>query len=269
MLPLKTSKISTKYLVPNFEHSVAFLLILLCLTSLNYPAISNAAQNIDVWCYYNDPPFTTAPEHGLKFDLVELMNKEAKGKFSFELLSMSRKRLDTFLSHGRPGAVLFVSPDWMKENGEAKFVWSKPILQGRNEIVSRKNAPVTYTKPKSLYGLTLAGVFGHKYKNLEKAIDQGKIMRKDSASMDQNLRTVIENRGKDFTPIASSVLGYLLHKYGYEDKAYISPTPLHTYTRHILLNKPSPELVKFISEFTSGLSKNKKWQKIKARYKIR
>ena len=245
------------------------MLIILCLTCLSYPAINNAAQKIDVWCYYNDPPFTTTPKHGLKFDFVELMNEEAKGRFSFELLSMSRKRLDTFLSHGSPGAVLFVSPDWMKETGAAKFVWSEPIIHGRNEIVSRKKEPIKYSKPKSLYGLTLAGVFGHKYKDLDEAIAQGKITRIDSASMNQNLRTVIENRGKDFTPIASSVLGYLLHKYGYADKAYISPNPLHTYTRHILLNNPSPELVKFITEFSSGLSKNKKWQNIKAKYKIR
>ncbi|HAS88276.1 MAG TPA: hypothetical protein DCS48_03080 [Desulfovibrio sp.] len=268
MLPLNTSELSTRSLLAHFKLPAALLLVILCLTCLSYPAISNAAQKVDVWCYYNDPPFTIEPKHGLKFDLVKLMNEEAKGKFFFELLSMSRKRLDTFLSHGIPGAVLFVSPDWMKERGDAKFVWSKPILHGRNEIVSRRKDPIRYSKPKSLYGLTLAGVFGHKYKNLDEAIAQGKITRIDSASMDQNLRTVIENRGKDFTPIASSVLGYLLHKYGYENKAYISPTPLHTYARYILLNNPSPDLVEFIAEFTSGLSKNKKWQKIKTKYKI-
>ncbi|WP_320174317.1 transporter substrate-binding domain-containing protein [Maridesulfovibrio sp.] len=248
---------------------IIFYLLALSAISNIFPCFVFAGQKVDVWCYYCEPPFTINTDQGLKKDFVDLLNEEAKENFSFELLSMSRKRLDLFLAEGRPGIVLFVSPIWMKEQDKAKFVWSPPILHDRNEIVSRKNNPVNYLGPKSVYGLTMAGVFGHKYKDLDEAVAQGKITRKDAASMDLNLRTVVENRGRDFTTIPNSVLGYLLHKYNYEDRVYISPAPLTKYTRHILLNTPDPLLKKFIFNFTSSLEDNKKWKRIKDKYKLK
>ncbi|WP_421903318.1 substrate-binding periplasmic protein [Maridesulfovibrio sp.] len=258
----------TEYLSKRLYPSIIFCLLAVGAISSYFPSFASAGQKINVWCYYCDPPFAIGTNEGLKQDFVTLLNEEAKGEFSFELLSMSRKRLDLFLSEGKSGIILFVSPIWMKEQGKAKFVWSPPILHDRNEIVSRRDNPVDYLGPKSVYGLTMAGVFGHKYKGLDEAIAQGKITRKDAASMDLNLRTVVENRGKDFTTIPNSVLGYLLHKYNYEDRVYISPAPLTKYTRHILLNNPDPRLKKFIFDFTSTLENNKEWKKIKDKYKL-
>ena len=258
----------TEYLSKLLCASIILCLLALCAISSDFPSFASASQKIDVWCYYCDPPFAIGTNEGLKQDFVTLLNEEAKGEFSFELLSMSRKRLDLYLAEGKPGIVLFVSPIWMKERGKAKFVWSPPILHDRNEIVSRKDNPVDYSGPKSVYGLTMAGVLGHKYKGLDEAIAQGKIIRKNATSMELNLRTVVENRGKDFTTIPSSVLGYLLHKYNYEDRVYISPAPLSKYTRHLLLNTPDRRLKKFIFDFTSTLGNNKKWEKIKNKYKL-
>jgi polar amino acid transport system substrate-binding protein len=239
-----------------------FTIIILAST----PALADL--EIPVWCYYNEPPFAIGQDQGLEHDIVNLLNEESKGQFTFYLVSMSRKRLDTFLKAGRTGIALFVSPIWMEEKGKANFLWSPPLLHDKNEIVSRKSSPVNYSGPESVYGLTIAGVHGHKYKDLDSAVAQGKIKRRDAKNMALNLRTVIENHGNDFTTIPKSTLGYLLLKFGYKDKAYISPTPLAKYTRHLLLNNPSPKLKKFIFNFVAKLKKNKKWRKIKDTYQI-
>lgn len=238
--------------------------IVLVVGLLFSPALAQGTKVV-VWSYYIFPPFIVTGSQGLNQDFIDLLNGEARGEFLFHLDVMPRKRIDLHLERNEPGVVLFVNPTWIHPPGHNNVVWTPPLFADRNAIISNVSRKVHYDGPASVRGLIMGGVFGRKYKGLEKAIARGDIIRKDTNDEELNVLKLAERR-IDFMTAPESVLHYLVARLGVEDRIYFSPTPLFEYTRHLLINNGSPELETFLVNVINTLPENPVWQEIRERY---
>jgi len=220
-----------------------------------------------VWTYYLYSPFITGENQGLTHDFVALLNESANGLYTFHLEIMPRKRIDMHLEAGDSGIVVFVNPSWMKVSKNIDHLWTEPLFSDRNGILFNRSLHRDYDGPSSLYGLTMGGVFGRKYKGLDKAVAQGRIIRKDALNEELNVLKLSERR-IDFMTAPESVLRFLVQQLGVEEKIRFSPTPLFEYERYILAANLSYDLRIFLNRFVANLPNNPKWQELKTKYAL-
>lgn len=237
----------------------------LSLTLLATPAQAQP-EEVAAWSYYFFPPFQTKGNQGLNHDLVELMNEKAHGQFRFHLDLMPRKRIELQLTTGKPGIVLFISPDWF-DHTYTDSTWSEPLFADKNGILFSGLQKRDYSGPESLHGMTMGGVIGRFYKGLDSEVENGRIIREDTLSEELNVLKLAERR-IDFMTGPESTLRYLVDHLKVQDKVHFSSTPLFEYNRHILINKTSPELREFVLQFVLDLPNNPAWLKLKKQYNL-
>lgn len=243
------------------------LLLLVLLLSLIPPAIANTdSTEIQVWSYYQSPPFVTAPNQGLLYDFVDLLNQQSKGRYQFNLTLYPRKRLDLKLQAGDQGIVLFVNGIWMSDPKLTRYLWSTALLEDHNEIISNKQHPVRYNgNLNSLKGLIFGGVLGREYAPLTEAITRGEIKREDSGSQEQNLKKLQFGR-IDFTSMPETVFRYYEQQLKLEGQFYRADIPLTTYSRHLLITKGLSEVHRDLDVLIQDLEGLPQWQEILKRY---
>ncbi len=239
---------------------------------LLFSSIVNAApKQIDVWTYYTAPPFITAEGEGLSHDFIALLNRHTAGQYQFNLQVIPRTRINRHLKDELPGLVLFVNWIWMGDKQKSKYLWSPAILSDRNEVASRMRGKVPtqihYKGADSLKGLVFGGELGRKYKGLEEAFKDGTISRRDARREQQNLDMLVHGR-IDVTSAAATVIRYKVRSKGMEDEIFFSPTPLFSYTRHLLVTPAIKEVMPVLERFIAQLAGSQEWQQIKERYAV-
>lgn len=251
--------------------------MLLCWVALLSFSVNIHAEEVSVWTYYPDAPFTTADAEGLNYDFIQLLNKYSLNhdqlrQYQFKLNLIPRSRINRNLKDEVPGIVLFVNWVWMGDKGKSKYLWSDAVLTDRNEIASRAQGQtpnrINYDNVDLLKGLTFGGVTGRIYKGLEDSFKSGEIKRQDVREEEQNLDLLLHGR-IDITSMAASVLNYKLQVKGIQDQIYLSPTPLISYTRHFLITRHFANLEPYINQFISSLKDNPEWHQIKQKYAVR
>jgi len=250
---------------------VHFISIGFCILLLLPNTYLSAVENIPVWTYYPSPPFITGNQKGFSYDLVNLLNQYSKGLYQFELKLLPRTRLDRLLKENVPGMVLLVNWSWMDDKNQTKYLWSLPLLNDRNEIISRQYGKpplkIDFNGKESLSNTVFGGISGHQYLGLESAFKTGQIKRRDVREDEQNIELLLHER-IDVTTLASIVIHYQIKQKSIQDKIYFSPTPLFSYTRHLLITKKLKYLEDFINQFIMNLEKKPEWQELKKRYAI-
>ena len=245
----------------------SLLPILLLITSL----ASAAPKEVDVWSYYTTPPFITAEGEGLSHEFIALLNRTSADSYHFNLRLIPRTRIDRHLQEGSAGAVLFVHWSWMGDQDRSRYLWSPAILSDRNEVASRMQGQgptqIHFDGASSLAGLTFGGALGRKYKGLEPAFADGTITRRDTRREEQNLDMLLHGR-IDVTSAAATVLRYHVHAKGLEDDIFFSPTPLFSYTRHLLVTPAIKEVMPLLTRFIESLPHNPDWQQTMQRYAV-
>lgn len=224
---------------------------------------------VTLWSYYDYPPFVTsmADKKGLSFDFVEMLNLFSNNKnFQYELEIVPRKRLDSYLKNGQRGAVLWVSPIFFADNKRQKYRWTKPLLEDEQSFVSSSKAPFIFENAQSLMkpGFVLGGIRGHLYSNIQAEIDAGKIIRSDVSYVKQNIGMLLKNRVDTFL-IPFTTMKYYEKEMKLSHKIYYSPTPLNTYSRHILVNHDD-KVFTSLSGVVNQLDKDDYWLALLAQY---
>lgn len=238
------------------------------LLALLLPSIAKADQNtITIWSYYQQPPFVTEKGEGLSYDFIDLLNKHAKKRYNFELMLMNRQRLNSLLKKNISGIVLFVNPLWMDDETQDKYLWSSPILQDRNEIISPINKRINYNGVKSLKGLTFGSVSGRIYHGLETSFSTNEVTRYELKNTELVLKMLAAER-LDVTSQPRSVAKLLVKKLGIENQLYFSPKPLFQFDRHIMTTKILSTTHTFIEEFIVSLKNNYQWENILKQYNM-
>ncbi len=245
--------------------------LVLILTLALVPLVCGAQQQkVEVWTYHLSPPFILDDARGLSHAFVELLNDDpANGeRFHFELVELPRKRVDVRLARKRPGVLLWATPRFFTTAQAAHGKWSQPLLIDQQDFVSLPDAPVEYEGPRSLHGLVLGGVLGHRYAALEEDIARGAITRQDVQTDLQNLQKLLSGR-IDTLLIPRSTLLYYRKDDPLSD-LYVSDTPLYQFARHLLVNGPlGAPVMDYLDGFLNGLQSNPRWQILLFQYGLK
>ncbi|ABP79142.1 Uncharacterised protein [Streptococcus pneumoniae] len=240
------------------------LLLLLILLSLH----TQAAEPVTVWAYQPSPPFASGQSPGLSETLVQLLNEHPtnQGRYEFRLTQLPRKRLDARLAANEPGILLWATPEFFPERLTARASWTRPLLCDIQDFVSRRAAPVDYDGPRSLHGLRLGGILGHRYRTLQADIDKGLIRREDVHTDLQNLNKLLSGRIDVALIPRSSRLFYSLTEVP-EAQLHVSPSPLYVFDRHVLMTASLPAATtQYIQQLVADLPHSARWQTLLRRY---
>ncbi|HJV79860.1 ABC transporter substrate-binding protein [Noviherbaspirillum sp.] len=245
-----------------FRNVVSGLLAAASLSAL--PAL---ADTVPVYTYHNHPPFVVDGGKGLSYDFIDFLNKKSKGNPSFKIEVVSRAQLDKAMAAPDfNGVVAWVNPMWFKDKDKTTYLWSGQIMDDANVILSNATKKVEYKDPSSLKGKQFGGILGHNYAGIDELVASGAIKREDAEKERSNLRKLEAGR-IEVTLLPRSTANYLLHEMDLAGKLYVAPTPQSSYTRHVLVPKKSPELLKFVNEAVAEMAKDGGWQSTLAKYK--
>lgn len=221
-----------------------------------------AKEQIDVYTYHNHAPFIVDNNKGLTHDLVNKLNANSNGDYTFKLKVVPRSRLNYILKPwiskkcetkkcASNWIVLWVNHKWgFGSDSLDNFSWT-PLLQDSNAIISSGFKKFEYTKPEDLVGKKLAGISGHKYLGIDDLVKAGKIERINGQNEVDNLKVVLANR-VDVTLLPKSAFDYYKKSNDEFSTLYVSKIPHQSYMRNIMTNKKNPDLVKYLNSLELG-----------------
>jgi len=228
------------------------------------------AQSVDVLTYHTHPPFMQQ-DQGLSYDLVDMLNEQAGGRYTFTLKAKSRPALNKDIAKSLDsGAVLlipWVNPNWFQDADKTKYLWlDQALMQDGNSVVSSATKPLFYTGPESLDGLVLGGLKGHSYKGIDERIKTHKLTRRVNANNHlDNFNKLIQGRiDATITPRSSAL--YLMVKEGLKEELFISPTSHTNYARMAFVTGGDVALQAFLNDLFAQPEINALWQSLGQKY---
>lgn len=198
-----------------------------------------ATQTIDAWNYYASPPFLTDPANnaGLSSDLVAYLNKALAGKYDIRLVLLPRARLQMMLDRGDKAFVLFAPSVIFGGVDGGRYLWTAPLFNDRQELVSRKEHPFEFNGPASLFGVRLGAMVGHVYPMLAKEIEAGQI-RPERSTNEVSLVKMLMLAHVDVITLANSSISYLMsNDAALKENLRFSKQNLGEYTRNLMFQQ--------------------------------
>lgn len=235
---------------------------------LGLPAARASLPPLQLLSYYDYPPFVTGPSQGLTYDLTEWLKLNI-GNVAAELLP--RRRVDALASQpGWAGVVPWVAPSWFPSAPQQPYVWSEPLMNDEDLVLSRKSKPVAFEGVQSLRGLTLGGVFGHVYRDTDPMTERGELRRIDAFTQEANLRMLLLGR-VDAIFLSRSGLGWWRQRIADFDKQIeIAALPRLRFQRHLMISTQLPaEQRQALLEGVARLRASPEWRDMLQRYEIR
>lgn len=224
-------------------------------------------KEITVWNYYLAYPFVISKNEGLAFDFILLLNEHFQNEYSFKLDNIPRARLNKYLQEDQKGLVLFVNWKWMGRSSKHQFLWSAPILQDKNIIISKSSIKL---EPQGIDGfkdLTFGAIRGRKYNDFAALIEAGYIKKYLLDNEEQVLQMIAKDR-VDFTTQPYSIATYLIQNLQLQEELYISNKSLFSYSRHIMFTKNHHEVHEKLETFINNLPNNPQWKSILKKYHL-
>ena len=221
-----------------------------------------AAKEIPIYSYYTDPPFNANLSNNLTVRLANWLTEHSSGKYQFEAYSLPRKRLQNLLT--KPdwhGVVAWPNPGWFVDT-QQQFLWSQPVGEDVNLVISHKQKPLVYTGPASLTGKILGGVLGHRYVEFDALIASGAVKREDTSSTMRNLLKLKAGRVDVIFLPASSIADYRRTIPGLDEWMYISSVPRDTFKRYLFTSHSNVELMDYINQQIKAIRNDSHWQSI-------
>jgi len=229
--------------------------------TLAFSGLSMATpETILIYSYHNHPPFVTGSYKGLTYELAETLNKQAAGRYNFQVSIVPRSRLNYYLKNWIEGncpeasceqnwIVPWVNPKWGFIRGTRdNYLWH-PLFTDSNVIVSLVTDSFIYNNPQSLKGRVLAGMRGHRYVGIDELVTSGEVTRIDGNRERDNIMKVLVNR-VTATLLPASTMQYLLTN-DKEIKAKAEQLKLadekhQIYVRHLMLPETRTDLMQLI-----------------------
>ena len=193
-------------------------------------------EKVYVYVYHLKPPYIEQLEleTGLYFELIELFNS-FQDKYQFIPQFVPRKRLNREIANDTlDGMILGVHPVWFKDKEKIKFLWTKPLLNDRDEFISPVTKPFNYLGEVSLYNMNIGGVRGYHYFRVAPVLKKRKAKLTPTSSELQLLEMLIKKR-LDVAVISRATLNYYFNLYPqWRDLVYFSKVPHEQYYRALL-----------------------------------
>ena len=229
------------------------------------PARAAGQTVLPVLSYYDYPPFSTGPGHGLTQSLLALLQERAGPLLPplHEELLPRRRIAALVVRSDWKGLVPWVSPAWFQDPDRRRFLWTEPLMQDEDLVVSLKSHPVDYQGPASLKGLTLGGVFGHVYPETEALVKAGELQRLDSFSQEASLRMLLMGRVNVAFISRSGVVGWRQRMPGFDARLHLAGQPRQRYYRRLLLSPQMPAgQSDWLLRTVAGLPQDPAWRDI-------
>ncbi len=217
------------------------------------------AQEISVYTYHNHAPFIVGQKSGLSYNLIQYLNNNSNGDYTFKLKVLPRSRLNYILKpwiNKECGVskecdsnwlVLWVNQKWgFGKDSLTNFSWTS-LFEDSNAIIYSKNRAIEYTSPKSLVGKKLAGIAGHRYVGIDDLVAEGKIQRIDGNSEEINLQKVLSSR-VDVTLLPTSSFNYYVNNNSNLQELEKSKVAHQVYMRNIMTTSNNTSLIKFLEK---------------------
>ena len=148
----------------------------------------------------------------------------------------------------------------------ARASWTRPLLCDIQDFVSRRTAPVDYDGPRSLHGLRLGGILGHRYRTLQADIDKGLIRRRRRAYGPAESEQAAL-RAHRCRPHPALVTPVLQPDRGAGSAAARFTEPLYVFDRHVLMTASLPAATtQYIQQLVADLPHSARWQTLLRRY---
>ncbi len=219
--------------------------------------------------HYDYPPFATTPKQGLTLDWLQWVNERLPADWEpLQMQMLPRKRLDLAMSQADwMGVVPWVSPQFFSDAAMQRYVWSAPVMEDGDVVLSRRSQPVHYQNPESLYGLTLGGVAGHVYAEIDALVAAGLLQREDAPNTGSNLQKLLRGR-VDVVFLPRSGLPWWRRQIeAFDQLVFIAEQPRNSFQRRMLL---APRLPKpwreFLLQAALDMPSDPGWQLALSRY---
>lgn len=228
------------------------------------------AETVTAFNSYLVAPYFIDGGHGLARVLVDRLNSKVGPRYQLALRHIPRIRLDLIELNkgvGFDSAVLFINPRFVGDVARTRFLWSKPLFVDCNLVISRKEAPIDYQGPASLLGLRFGAVRGYRYSLLDDMARAGKLVREDSQDEMSGLNKVARGR-LDLTIVPYTIYSYAAAELALSPALYVAARPLQCFTRHILVSKTHPALLKALDRAIDTLGTDPDWLSALARFHL-
>lgn len=195
-----------------------------------------AAEIIEAWSYYLAPPFKLPGpgETGLSQDLVSYLNRALKGRYEIRLVHLPRPRLDMMLENEQRALVLFAPSVLYGTVKGDRYLWSRPIFEDRQELISRADKPFQFEDPASLRGVQVAGLRGHVYPVIGREVESGLIDLKRYNTESALFGMLLEGRIDVITAPNSTYRYLVAQDPTLGPKLALSRKGLGPFTRHLM-----------------------------------
>jgi len=224
---------------------------------------SHQKKLVPSYAYRLIPPYIIdiELEIGLYYDFSRYLSQKSD-TYQFHTLFVPRKRIEIYLNRNQmEGMLIGVNPIWFNDAAQKKYLWSSPIFQDQDDLISLANNKLEFNGPQSLYGKKLGGVLGFYYFGIDEAVKSGQITR-DNTNSESSILSMILHQRIDAGIVSKSTFDYLVNENSWQGQFHISKQPHDKYSRHILVPHKYEELHKHIEAIARDISSDPIWQEM-------
>lgn len=163
------------------------------------------------------PPYIIRNDGGRGPDgiLVDVLREISRAEgYELQQVFYPEKRGHMLLKEGRVDAVP-KAVEWVDD--PSAYLWTDPVVDSPDVVVSRQTNPIQFTSPEDLAGLNVGLVFGFRYPRLDPLISQGAITP-HRANNSQNLLRMLDHGHLDCI-----VINPLVARWHLRNQADLSP----------------------------------------------
>jgi polar amino acid transport system substrate-binding protein len=245
---------------PAFTRRLQWLgALLLCLLSA---ALSAAPQTLPLYTAYLDAPLDATSPGNLTAKLADWLSERSGGRYRFVPTQLQRERLDAQLAKpGWAGAVAWAHPRWFDDVEQRRYLWTPAYMQDADIVVSHHRRPVEFLdEGRSLKGLTIATVAGHRLADLDWLISAGGIRRVDARREIDALRLLQQGRVDAALVQAISMAHFRRELPGLDQWLHVASQPRTTHTRHLFTAPGNEALRSFLASQLAALETDAGWR---------
>lgn len=224
-------------------------------------------EKIAILTYHTHPPFITGARQGLTYDLAIYLSERSGGRYRFEIREMSRPAVDKALTLPRIALVPWVHPAWFHDVTESKYLWStQGLMDDSTSFISRQAKKIIYEGPASLAHLTIGGLRGHVYDDIDTYVQHTHTIRRVDADQHlENFQKLINGR-IDLALVPESAALYLLKREHLAETLFVSAKP-ERYVRRFLVTQQRHDIMTYIDATLADPAGRHAWDMILTRYR--
>lgn len=244
---------------------VAHVMLLLCLCGVA------CASELEAWSYYPSPPFrmATAPDAGLTQDVVHALNKILQGKYEIRLRLLPRARIDNMLECGVRGFVIFAPSVIMGGPDGGRYLWTQPLLQDCQQLISVRARSFEYAGPESLVALRFGAIQGHVYPAIDREVRENRIVPYLAKTEEALVQMLLSGRADVITLPDTIVQYFAKNDAAFDAARYISHKHFGTFTRHMLFQRGMEKECADMNAALQTLMASPEWPVLLGRYGLK